>query len=35
VRLRTARIFQALATTVHGFIEAKSWFVNLTTVYVS
>ncbi|HWE70893.1 MAG TPA: hypothetical protein VG205_11045, partial [Acidimicrobiales bacterium] len=26
---------RALATTVHGFIEPKSWFVNLTTVWVS
>jgi peptide/nickel transport system substrate-binding protein len=26
---------RALAPTVHGFIEPKSWFVNLTTVWVS
>ncbi|HEX3459558.1 MAG TPA: ABC transporter substrate-binding protein [Acidimicrobiales bacterium] len=26
---------RALATTVHGFIEPKSWFVNLTSVWVS
>ncbi|HEY6624899.1 MAG TPA: ABC transporter substrate-binding protein [Acidimicrobiales bacterium] len=26
---------RALASTVHGFIEPKSWFVNLTTVWVS
>jgi peptide/nickel transport system substrate-binding protein len=25
---------RALATSVHGFIEPKSWFVNLTTVWV-
>jgi peptide/nickel transport system substrate-binding protein len=25
---------RALAPTVHGFIEPKSWFVNLTTVWV-
>jgi peptide/nickel transport system substrate-binding protein len=26
---------RALAATVHGFIEPKSWFVNLTSVWVS
>lgn len=26
---------RALASTVHGFIEPKSWFVNLTKVWVS
>jgi peptide/nickel transport system substrate-binding protein len=26
---------RALAPTVHGFVEPKSWFVNLTTVWVS
>ena len=26
---------RALAPTVHGFIEPKSWFVNLTNVWVS
>jgi peptide/nickel transport system substrate-binding protein len=26
---------RALAPSVHGFIEPKSWFVNLTTVWVS
>jgi peptide/nickel transport system substrate-binding protein len=25
---------RALAPSVHGFIEPKSWFVNLTTVWV-
>jgi len=26
---------RALASSVHGFVEPKSWFVNLTTVWVS